>query len=51
MNDLLSEDLDAIVDVTLPITGLLPKSWPEAPETDGMVMHTSLRQGALRRER
>jgi hypothetical protein len=50
LDHLLSDDLDGFAQVDLPITGLPPKRWPEAPGTDGMVMHSPLSKGALRRE-
>jgi len=51
LDHLLSSEIDATAVIHLPVTGLPPKRWPEAPGDDGMVMHTPLSVGALRRKK
>lgn len=48
LDNTLSANLDDQVSVELPLSGLPPKRWPEAPGADGMVMHSKLSRGALR---
>jgi hypothetical protein len=44
----LSSRIDDVVTLSLPLSGLPRRRWPETPGPDGAVMHTTLSLGAFR---
>jgi hypothetical protein len=48
LDTLLSADIDANAEIELATSNLPKRRWPEAPDKDGLVMHTAGNRGAFR---
>ena len=48
LDKLLSADIDASATIELATSDLPRRRWPEAPDDDGLVMHTEGNRGAFR---